>query len=370
MDNNLITLAIHTNLKAQILKQVLLDNGIRVVLEDISTPDSSRFSVKINESDLNKALMVAEANNLFNYTNAQTHKIDDGKRRILVAVDFSSYSFKACQIAFNIAAAIDAKVKILHVLHNVYFPSTIPFADTVRGDKSNEQLNKIRKQMLDLCCEIDKRISDGEFPSVNYSYSIRESISVEEGIDTFIEEYMPSLLVLGTKGKDASNSKVLGNVTADIIETTSVPIIAVPENSPINSLKDIHHIAFLTNFQERDLYSFDFLVNTLKPFSEVKITLVHLNLINKKGDRWPETELHGMKEYFEKNYPQVNVGYKLIDTPDMIEAINNFLTGEKVNIVCLNTQKRNLFGRMFVPSVSRKVLLNTSSDVALLILRG
>ena len=173
---------------------------------------------------------------------------------------------------------------------------------------------------------------------------------------------------MGTKGKSNNKQNILGNVTADIIEMTNVPVMAIPENSQFKNIEDVKHIAFLTNLQKRDLDSFDHFVNMLKPYPTVKITLTHVNAKNRKGDKWTENELAGMKDYFVRKYPELNVGYKLIDDPDMTEAMDQFVKGEKVNMVVLNTKRRNLFGRIFLPSVSRKVL--TNFEVTLLIFRG
>lgn len=368
MDKNLITLAIHTPPKAHILQETLREAGIHTVLETLGGGSNS-IAVRIDEKDLTSALTLIERVQLFRYDNEQTRKIDDGRKRILVAVDFSDYSLKVCRAAFGIAQLVNAKVKILHVFR-VPFPMTFPFADTI-GDKEQQDtapLDRARKQMLDFCNDIDKKISEKEFPSINYSYSLREGIDSEE-IENFTKEYKPFLLVLGTKGKSNNKSDIIGNVTADIIEMTDVPILAVPEHSSIKTTSDIKHIAYLTNFQKDDLESFDMLVNILKPFPTVRITLLHINAINKKGDKWTETELLGMREYFTKKYPELNVNYEMIDSPDMIEAVDYYIEEEEVNIVAMNTKRRNLFGRIFLPSISRKVL-KIRTDITLLILRG
>ncbi|MDU1891398.1 MAG: universal stress protein [Dysgonomonas sp.] len=367
MENKLITLAIHTQGKALILKQVLEQNNIEVYLEKVDDSGNG-FYVRIPENKLNKALSAIEENKLFSYSDSQTYKIDDGRSRILVAVDFSNYSFNACRIAFDIAKKNNSKVKILHVYHNIYFPSHIPFADQLKDENEEGLLDRARKQMLDLCNEIDEQIRVGNLPSVNYSYSIREGI-VEEEIDLFVKEYKPMLLVVGTKGKDDNKKHILGNVTADIIEMVNVPVLTVPDKMPIDLNLDVKHMVFLTNLQERDLTSFNTLVSIINPVSDdMKITLLHLNLVDKRGNKWPEAELIGMKKYFEEHYPNMNVEYKLIDAPDMLQAVAEFIEKEKVGVVALNTRKRTLFGRIFLPSMSRKVL--SRINVALLVLRG
>ncbi len=369
-ENRLVTIAVHKEEKAKILKQILQEQGIAVVLEDIKDENSghtSGIAVRIRVSDLGRSLTIIEGNKLSKYNDPDVITIDGVRKRVLVSVDFSDYSMKACQVAFNIAKEIGAKVKILHVYHNFYYPSSFPFADTLKATPDEGMLSKARKQMLGLCVQIEQNISSGLFPSVNYSYSLREGL-VEEEIELFVREYQPVLLVTGTKGKDNNQTNLLGSVTADIIEMTDVPVLAVPENSPIDTIDGVKHVAFLTNLQERDLVSFDMLVKLLKPYPNIRITLIHINRINRKGEKLPEEQLIQMKNHFEKQYPQLNINYQLIENPDLPLAINEYAMEEGVTLIALNTRKRNIFGRMFWPSISRKVLFK--SNIALLVLRG
>ena len=371
MEDKIITLAIHTKEKAFKLKEVLESRNIPVYLEELSQNDyvgdtAKGYAVKIKESQISKALTIIEENKLFSYNDMQTLKMDDGRKRILVAVDFSTYSMKACQTAFSIAKELDAKVKILHIYNNIYFPTQIPFADALKNDGDVSILDKSRKQMLDLCVEIDKNIEAGKFPSVNYSYSLREGI-VEEEIESFIEEYKPMLLVLGKRGTNDNRTNILGSVTADIIEMTDIPVLAIPENSSFEGAKDVRHIAFFTNIHRRDIYSFDYLVNHLLPYKGLKITLVHI-ITDARNGKWSESDLLKLQESFTQKYSEMNISYKLINETDFVQGIKDFIETEKVDIVAVNTQRRSLWGRMFLPSNSRKIL--ASLNVVLLTLRG
>lgn len=371
MEDKIITLAIHTKEKAFKLKEVLESRNIPVYLEELSQNDyvgdtAKGYAVKIKESQISKALTIIEENKLFSYNDMQTLKMDDGRKRILVAVDFSTYSMKACQTAFSIAKELDAKVKILHIYNNIYFPTQIPFADALKNDGDVSILDKSRKQMLDLCVEIDKNIEAGKFPSVNYSYSLREGI-VEEEIESFIEEYKPMLLVLGKRGTNDNRTNILGSVTADIIEMTDIPVLAIPENSSFEGAKDVRHIAFFTNIHRRDIYSFDYLVNHLLPYKGLKITLVHI-ITDARNGKWSESDLLKLQESFTQKYSDMNISYKLINETDFVQGIKDFIETEKVDIVAVNTQRRSLWGRMFLPSNSRKIL--ASLNVVLLTLKG
>lgn len=370
MNKELVTLAIHSLGKAAVLKEMLEQRGIIVVMEKLTTAGeanqaSDSYVVKIRSEDIPQALSLIEAQNLFSYKEADTLKIDDGRARVLVAVDFSAYSIKACQAAFHIAKELNAKVKILHVYHNIYFPSHIPFAQNLKETPDEGLLGKARKQMLDLCCEIERKIFQGEWASVNYSYSIREG-QVNEEIENFVLEYKPKLLVLGTKGKDETQTSLLGSVTADVIEAINVPVLAIPQEMDISDMKP-KHIAFLTNLQSTAIESFHSLVELLKPYTDIKITLLHINRLNLKGDKWKEPELKQIRDNFSKTYPQYNIAYQLIDAPDISLAISEFVKKEQVSVICVTTRRRGLFGRIFWPSLSRKMLWKIEN--ALLILR-
>ncbi len=373
MDDKLVTLAIHTNEKAQILKKVLGSENIEVHINDIDAEHPSvapGVRIRIKESDLPRALNVVESRHLFSYDDDETYRTDDGRSRILIPVDFSDYSMKACQIAFNLARELNAKVKIMHVYFNPYFPTALPMAEAFayQGKEEKEFQNiieKVKENIQKLCNMIDEKISTGEFPAVNYSYVLREGLPEEE-IVTFTKEYKPTLILMGTRGKDQKDADLIGSVTAEVIEMTHVPLIAIPENTPFTDMTDVKHIAFLTNFSQRDLISFDLLAKLFEPFGDIRISVTHIS--QKKGDQWDEIKLEGIKSYFSRQYPSLNLDYKLIDTNDMLKSLDEYIKDDGIQILALTTSKRNVFARMFSPSISRKMLFH--SDTPLLVLRG
>lgn len=373
MEDKLVTLAIHTNEKAQILKKVLESENIEVHINDVDKDNpgvAPGVRIRIKESDLPKALNVVESRHLFSYDEEETYRTDDGRRRILIPVDFSDYSMKACQIAFNLARDLDAKVKILHVYFNPYYPTALPMAEAFayQGKEEKEFQNiivRVKENIQKLCNAIDQKVSDGEFPPVNYSYVLKEGLPEEE-IVTFTKEYKPAIIIMGTRGKDQKDADLIGSVTAEVIEMTHVPLIAIPENTPFTDLKEVKNIAFLTNFSQRDIISFDLMAKLLLPYQNIRISLTHIAV--KKSDQWDEIKLEGIKAYFSKQYPNLNLDYTIITTNDMLKSLDEYIKNEKIQVLALTTSKRNIFARMFSPSISRKMLFH--SDTPLLVLRG
>lgn len=371
--DNLVTLAIHTEEKAQILRSVLESENINVSIEQVSSehPEMSMgVRIRIKESDLPKALGVVESRHLFSYDEVETYRTDDGRRRILVPVDFSDYSLKACRIAFNLAKELNAKVKIMHVYFNPYFPTALPMAEVFAYQAKDEEafqtiIEKVRADIQKLCNIIDEKVAQGEFPPINYSYVLREGLPEEE-IVNFAKEYKPSLIVMGTRGKDQKDADLIGSVTAEVIEMTKIPILTVPEDVHFFDSSAIHNVAFLTNFSQRDLLSFETMLHFIKN-RDVTIHLTHI--VNKKNGQWDdEMKMEGVKAYFSKRYPDIKTNLAIIDGTDLLQTLDDYIKKANIDILALTTAKRNIFARMFSPSVSRKMLFY--SDTPLLVLRG
>lgn len=74
-------------------------------------------------------------------------------------------------------------------------------------------------------------------------------------------------------------------------------VLAIPENTPFKQLAEAKRIAFITNFDQRDLIAFDSLIVALKPF-HFSVSLIHLSDVK---DTWNEIKLGGIKEYFQNS---------------------------------------------------------------------
>ena len=113
MEDKLVTLAILTYSKAQILKNVLEGEGIEAYIHNVNLIQpviSSGVRIRIKESDLPRALKIIESSTWLadDVVKEQVPDNHHREKKILVPVDFSGYSQKACEFAFNFAAEIHA----------------------------------------------------------------------------------------------------------------------------------------------------------------------------------------------------------------------------------------------------------------------
>ena len=126
MEDKLVTLAILTYTKAQILKNVLENEGIETYIHNVNQIQpvvSSGVRLRIKESDLPRALKITESSTWLSESivGEKTPKSDSKSNKILIPVDFSSYSMKACEFGFNLAKTENSEVILLHVYHMVTF---------------------------------------------------------------------------------------------------------------------------------------------------------------------------------------------------------------------------------------------------------
>ena len=148
MEDKLVTLAIHTYEKAQILKTILETEGIEVYIHNVNQIQpviSAGVRVRIKESDLPHALRVIEDMQwLKEEKEPKTQPAAPQEKRVLIPVDFSDYSYKACELGFHYADAIGAKVKLLHVYFTPHIPSTIPLGETMAYQMEEEEAKEFQ----------------------------------------------------------------------------------------------------------------------------------------------------------------------------------------------------------------------------------
>ena len=221
MEDKLVTLAILTYTKAQILKNVLENEGIETYIHNVNQIQpvvSSGVRLRIKESDLPRALKITESSVWLaeSIVGEKTPNVEDDNesRKILIPVDFSNYSIKACEFGFNLAKAYGAEVLLLHVYFTPIYASSLPYGDVFNYQISDEEtvkmiLQKVHSDLNALADKIKEKVASGEFPDVKYTCVLREGIPEEE-ILRYSKEQHPRIIIMGTRGKSQKDLDLVG----------------------------------------------------------------------------------------------------------------------------------------------------------------
>jgi nucleotide-binding universal stress UspA family protein len=281
-------------------------------------------------------------------------------KNILIPVDFSEYSLYACELGFNYAHDIGARIGILHAFYNSQF--SIPLVFRERSPINEEEFAQIRKKAQEdldkFAASIKEKISKDGWPDVPYHCFLKNGLPEEE-IVNHCNKVKPAIVIMGTRGKTRKDADLIGSVTAEVIENVQVPLLAIPENTPFRRLSQVKKVAFGTSFEQKDLDVFDNLFNLLKSYP-VEYYLFHLT---HHPNVWNEIKLAGIKEYFRKQYPDIPINYKIIDADDLVLNMEKFVRDESIDIISLTTYKRSLFARIFNPGIARKMLFHTDTPL-------
>ena len=371
-EDRLITVAIYTYEKAQIIKGILENEGITVAIQNVNLIQpvvSSGVRIRIRENDLPLALKILENSPVFEDL-LQNKTSENRENQILVPVDFSDYSIKACRTAFTVAGSLKAKVVLLHTYLIPDFMSmlsaTSVFSIEAVNDNDMEMYKEIRRQaeqdMKKLLEALNKEVKLGRLPDVEVEPVWKDGIPEDE-IYRYAKINRPLLIVMGTRGKGRKESDLIGSVTAEVFESACVPVLAIPENVPFVGFENVKSIAFFTNFDQQDLLAVD---TFMRLFAAFRFS-VHFVHIQSQKDVWDDVRLSGMKDYLEKHYAGYEVSCSLIKKEDdLLDELESFVEKEKVDLLAMTTRRRNVFARLFNPGLAHKMIFH--SDTPLLVI--
>jgi nucleotide-binding universal stress UspA family protein len=148
-------------------------------------------------------------------------------------------------------------------------------------------------------------------------------------------------------------------VTGEVIDVNKAPVLAVPEQVPFKDLNEVKHVAFATSFQQRDLLAFDRFMEVLKPYK----VQIHLFNISTSRDEWNEIRLAGIDEYLKKQYPDASISHTVLADGDLLLAVEKFIRDEQIDIIAISSYRRNVFARIFNPSIARRMLFHTDTPL-------
>jgi Universal stress protein UspA and related nucleotide-binding proteins len=285
------------------------------------------------------------------------------QKSVLIPVDFSDYSLQACNLGFHYANDISAEVILFHTLFIPSLPKVLihnevlPY-QSIDNEDSIALEDKAKKEIKEYRTFILRKIQEKEWPDVSFQTVLRSGLPEEE-IVNYANEKKPELIVMGTRGKNRKDTDLIGSVTAEVLERTKFPLLAIPEQTPFESLSKIKRIAFGTSFDQKDLARFDKLLQMNRMYS-IEYFLFH---ISHDQDVWDEIKLAGIKEYFLKQYPKISIQYKIINANAFVLSMEKFVREESIELIALPSYTRNLFVRMFNPSIARKMLFHTNTPL-------
>ncbi len=363
MSDKLVTIATLSFSRANILKNQLESASIECILTapDLTEPiEGKSIKVRIKEDDYTKAIEIAEQiEEQYGEENIQIPDEEIKINKILVPVEFTEYSVNGCYYALGLAEKYKAELHIFHCFHNPYL-ETMPYSDNADyGMNYDPYIQEIessaREELKGLVKKIREETERRKISGVNIDYTLTSG-AIDDQLVLIYEEYKPDLVVLGTRGKGKKNNDIMGRVTTKLIESVESPILSIPEETEFDQFNEIN-VLYATNFDVSDYNAIRKLMGIMSVF-KIKLHCVHIDT----GDSGPAVyeKMERLKKYFVQRYKNINVEFDIMRHEDILGGIQNFINENFINIISLSSHKRNIFVRLFYPSITKKIFFHTN----------
>lgn len=264
--------------------------------------------------------------------------------KILLPTDFSKLS----KVAVHYAAELALKINVEIVLLNVVFINTPPRAQAALKTHQiiDAMVENARQDFEHLIIEIKEAVGD----KINISYKIQAGYPVENIVETFVKHNNIDLIIMGTKGAGGLKKVLIGSNAAAVISYSSIPVITVPEHARFNNIRHIVYASDLQNVNKE--------IEQLIQFANFFNSSIHLLHIVPPDSKDEIDKVKIKNDLVSKyNYPKINVHISVND--DVIEAIDEYISGVKADLLAMFTHKLSFFEKLFGKSVTREMAFHS-----------
>jgi nucleotide-binding universal stress UspA family protein len=264
-------------------------------------------------------------------------------KKIFVPTDFSKCADNALNYAFELAKVLPAEIIIFSAIHpydgidnNLY---NLTLLEEIIKAKSEALLRYGRKYQKKKEFEHIKVTTLSE---VGYAAPLILSESKRSKAD---------LIVMGTTGATGLKEIFLGSITADVINSATVPLLAIPEKAKYQNQSKV---VFSTDFSNKPTAAG---MEWMEIFNDLHgspdISIVHvIDEENGKPNEKQEAE-------WSKIFGIIPIEYNYIHDVNISVAIQNYCESVKANVLAMVAPHHSFWYRLFFPSQSRSTVYHT-----------
>ncbi len=279
-------------------------------------------------------------------------------KKILVAIDFSEHTSITCDYALEIAKINKAEVCLFHTFFDNIVTSTASIPDAyginpyVNPELNAEIEQNAKLQMLDLQNALILKLQNENVTGVTIN-TIVTSNDFESDLNDFCDDYHPSLVVIGTRGKGQSLN-VFGNTANKLLDELKFPVIALPE---IGTFLGFKNIMYATDLHVSDNVLIRKTFNLLENF-DINIFCVHI--VEKNDYLQAYSKMDELKLEFPKEVEEQKFHCDVLEGNHKQEEIDKFIKTNNIDLIVFLPHKTNIFRRLFGQNFSKKYLFETN----------
>lgn len=281
-------------------------------------------------------------------------------KRILVPVDYSECSKFACRFAIKIACKVGADIKLFHTYYSPAFDlielaGAVQTQSQLREEVTTNLEDSEKETMEGFIQGLREYVRENCLPAIKFSYDITPGVPEDE-IIRFSDNYVPDLIIMGTKGKGTGMGAIMGSVTASVVNRIAYPLLAIPEKYTFVGEKNVKNLLYVTDFDESDFLTLKSLI-LLTDQLDLDIHCVH---IGDDPKSWDKVRMEGLMDYFRKAYGKTQVSYSFISQKNLLYDLDELIRHKSINILSLTAHRQTIVDKLFKPNITKKLFYHTS----------
>ncbi len=258
--------------------------------------------------------------------------------KILVPTDFSEPSKVAVLYAARMAKKLDAEITLLAVVN------VNPASQTVMKMQRLEEVmvEGAQDDANQLMEEIKDKIEGG----VVITFQWITGFPVHEKIERFVLENEMDMIVMGTQGATGLKKVLIGSNAAAVIDNSSVPVIAVPNDAHFEAINKIVYATDLVNVNEE--------IKTIGMFAslfDASIYVLHVQA----SDATKKVDIEEATADLKKQAKYENITFTITQNNHVAEAVEAFAIQEKADLLVMFTHKLDFYEKLFGRGLTREL---------------
>ncbi len=274
-------------------------------------------------------------------------------KSLLLLTDFSEAAFRAAEYACGIAPLLQVERFILYHAYQTYVGGTeVPIVE------DSQEVYLASMEALGLQYD---RLRTLAGPGVKIEMVAKEGF-LTDMMAIYAAEENVSAIVMGVSGKSGLEELLMGSATSQILKTSEVPVLVVPQHALVG--RPVRTVVFATDLKDVNQLSAARLEDFLGAFkAQVYVVNVGQGTDEKYTAETFEaiTDLHRRLEKYNPTF-----GY--ISHDDVVEGILSYAEERQASLIIAVPKKHGGFMSLFHKSISKK--LAYASAVPLLFLPG
>ncbi len=270
-------------------------------------------------------------------------------KKILFPIDFSETAKNAFRYCIRLADEYGASIHLLHVVSPALQMMDTPIiAADVTLDKI-ETAKELLQSFVDMSLlQVQGSHALHRIPPMQSHVEIGEAVSVITKTARFESA---DLIVMGTRNEHDTLERFFGSMTTGVLERAHCPVWVVPEEAQFDKL-DI--AAYATDLQEADAEHIWQASQLLEPFHPT-VHCVHVS--NNGHDN--HINFQDIERFFASNAPALKIQFHQLEGKSVSDSLEAFSQANGVDVLIMYAPQHNLIERIFYPSETKRMALNT-----------